>query len=416
MSAVPRQAYGRARALGRPLSAGSGLHLLYRRKSTSPGASRSEQSTSSAGIARPPSSGTSCQTERVRTTGWLRAPSYAAATTGPSSRCSISRSTARGSSSGPVRQDDERVLDVAPERRQAAAQRGAGPVSPAIALHHASLCGVHTKWVSAGDDDHLGQRRAGQGGEDGREELCLLRAAVPGRRARGEHDGRDGHSLETVAFWISTISVGCSVDGIAELADLRHRVEPVLDLADDRVLRRQLRVLRGDDEELAAARAVRLGLRLRHRDGAERVARRRRRLVDGRVAGAAQAARGRVAALDDEAGHDPVEDRVVVEALAHEADERRGRRRRRLDGEVDREAAAVGLHRDRVGLRLVEALLRLRGLARGGLRLLDGACSRSRPSSSRSSCPASSFEPPPPQAASTRTSASGSPRRSAMRR
>ena len=47
-----------------------------------------------------------------------------------------------------------------------------------------------------------------------------------------------------------------------------------------------------------------------------------RRRLDDRVAGAAGAVALRVAALDDEAGHDPVERRAVVEALVGERLER----------------------------------------------------------------------------------------------
>ena len=112
-----------------------------------------------------------------------------------------------------VREDDERVLDLAFECLEPAAERRAWPVRPTIAVHHPCLCGVHTKWVSAGDDDDVQDHRLRQHVEDGGEELRLLRAAVPRSRPRGEHDGSDGHSVETVAFWISTTSVGSSVAG-----------------------------------------------------------------------------------------------------------------------------------------------------------------------------------------------------------
>src|SRR5206468_11519350 len=82
--------------------------------------------------------------------------------------------------------------------------------------------------------------------------------------------------------------------------------------------------------------------------------------IDGRVAGAARAGAGRVAALDHEARHDPVEDRVIEEAGARERDERRGRPRRELLVERDRERAAIRLDGEQVrGLRVERPCRRL---------------------------------------------------------
>ena len=82
-------------------------------------------------------------------------------------------------------------------------------------------------------------------------------------------------------------------------------------------------VRRRDDEELAARGPGRLGCGLRHGDDVLHVA---GACFGGGstvcVAGAARAAGRRVAALDDEAGHDPVEDRVVEEVVIRERDER----------------------------------------------------------------------------------------------
>ena len=92
------------------------------------------------------------------------------------------------------------------------------------------------------------------------------------------------------------------------------------DLPHDGVVRRQVRIVRGHDEELASPGAWLLVLRLRHGDEALRVGRVRLGRIDRRVAGAAVAGGSRVPALDDEAGHDPVESRAVEEAILGEVD------------------------------------------------------------------------------------------------
>ena len=103
---------------------------------------------------------------------------------------------------------------------------------------------------------------------------------------------------------------------------------------------------RGDDEELAARGPGRLGVGLRHRDRAARVGEVAGRLLGDREAGAARAGALRIAALDHEAGDDPVERRAVEGALLGQVLERGGRLRRPLGVERDREAAAVGVDHD----------------------------------------------------------------------
>ena len=88
---------------------------------------------------------------------------------------------------------------------------------------------------------------------------------------------------------------------------------------------------RGDDVELAAGAAGRLGRALRHRHDPLGVGEVRRRLLVDAVAGPADAGAERVAALDHEAGRDAVEGEVVVEALVGEEDEGVDRLRRPLE-------------------------------------------------------------------------------------
>src|SRR5262249_49121977 len=85
-----------------------------------------------------------------------------------------------------------------------------------------------------------------------------------------------------------------------------------------------------------------------------------RRASPASVPGPFGAGAGRVAALDHEAGDDPVEDRADEEAAADEADERRRGLRRVLHVEPERNAAAAGHQRHVVGLRRIERRRRLR--------------------------------------------------------
>src|SRR5262245_38762082 len=153
--------------------------------------------------------------------------------------------------------------------------------------------------------------------------------------------------------------------GDTERVDPLHRVHSRRDGADDRVVGRQAGVVAGDDEELATGRAGCLDLRLGHGHDALRVLRVGGWHVDRRVAGAARARLRRVAALDHEARHDAVEDRVVEVPVVGERDERGRRLRRELLVERDRERAAARVERQRVGLGRVEGL----GGCRCGLRV-----------------------------------------------
>ena len=140
---------------------------------------------------------------------------------------------------------------------------------------------------------------------------------------------------------------------------------PVDDVADDRVVGRQPGVGPGDDEELAAAVPGGSAPRLRHRDGAVRVARVARRRVDGRVAGPAVPGLRRVAALDHEAGDDRGGRPCCRRSRSATSETNDAAAFGDCSGvEPDREAAAVRVHRDVVGLRRVERLRRLRRLAR----------------------------------------------------
>ena len=80
----------------------------------------------------------------------------------------------------------------------------------------------------------------------------------------------------------------------------------------------------------------------RHADGAAQV-RPLIELVADRVAGPAFAVAARIAALDDEVGHDAMEREAVEEPLARERDEVLDRQRRVEHGQLDLDRAAIGL-------------------------------------------------------------------------
>src|SRR5205823_13054119 len=92
-------------------------------------------------------------------------------------------------------------------------------------------------------------------------------------------------------------------------------------LAEDRVLRRQARVRRGDHEELAPRAAWGLGRRLGHGHRPPGVTRASRRGLRDRVARATGSGLGWIAALDHEAGNYAMEDGVAIDALSHHVDE-----------------------------------------------------------------------------------------------
>src|SRR4249920_3723942 len=152
--------------------------------------------------------------------------------------------------------------------------------------------------------------------------------------------------------------------GDAEGVDALDGVHAVRHLADDCVLGWEARVVAGHDEELAARRPRRLDPGLRHRNHAPRVGGVRGRHVDGRVAGAARARLGRIAALDHEPRHDAMEDRVVEVAGARERHERRRRLRREPGVERHGERPATRVEHERVRLRFVERCRRCLARAR----------------------------------------------------
>src|SRR5262249_35970435 len=121
-------------------------------------------------------------------------------------------------------------------------------------------------------------------------------------------------------------------------------VHPLADLADQRVFGRQPGVWSEDDVELAPRAPGRLGRGLRHRHRALRVGEVGRRLLVDVIAGSAGAVAERVAALDHEAGSDPVEVEAVVEALFGEEDERVDGLRGAFGVEGDSEVPAARLH------------------------------------------------------------------------
>src|SRR3954468_14743793 len=141
-------------------------------------------------------------------------------------------------------------------------------------------------------------------------------------------------------FYTSFVARLVRVVGLGAL-DLVDDVHPVDDLPEDRVLAVEpRRRVGGDDEELAAVR-VRAGVRHRERAAHDLVV---VELVLERVARAAAAGPGRVAALDHEVLDHAVEDHAVVEVVAGELLEV-------LDGlggvlveQLDRDVAVVGVH------------------------------------------------------------------------
>ena len=155
----------------------------------------------------------------------------------------------------------------------------------------------------------------------------------------------------------------------ADAVDLRQHVAPGDHRAEERVERREAHAVgAGDDEELAAVR-VRPGVR--HGERAELVAARRGQLVLEAVPGAAGARPLRVAALDDEAGDDPVEEDPLEVVVAREEDEvvHRPRGGDGVEGEDHRPLR--GDHLGGVALRQVDAHRRLPvealGLRRGAV-------------------------------------------------
>ena len=96
----------------------------------------------------------------------------------------------------------------------------------------------------------------------------LRRRAGAQARAAGAR-GRPDYRAVTFTEEMTTGSIGASVAGSVSTTPILSTTSwPLGHLAQQRVLRRELRVLGGDDEELAAGRAVGLGAGLGHRDDA----------------------------------------------------------------------------------------------------------------------------------------------------
>ena len=182
------------------------------------------------------------------------------------------------------------------------------------------------------------------------------------------------HPVLSVAFSMTTGEVGRSWSSTGSLPMLLRDVHAADHAAGDGVVGRQPGVGRGDDEELAARGARRVGLGLGHRDDPRRVGEIGRRRLDHGVARPAHAGAERVAALDDEVAHDPVEGQPVVEAALDEVGERGRRLGRAAGGQADGDRAAVRLQVDVVALARLEPRLGpaevLLALGRGGRDLL----------------------------------------------
>ena len=102
----------------------------------------------------------------------------------------------RRSERRPVREHDDRRLDLGRERGEAAAQRRAGPSLPVEAVDRAF------ERVRTRDDDDLVEPLYVL--EHGGQEQSLLRRAEPRRCTGSEDDGADHQLLLTVTFSITT--------------------------------------------------------------------------------------------------------------------------------------------------------------------------------------------------------------------
>ena len=186
--------------------------------STSPGSPRSSHGTSRGSTSRRPSSGIDAHASRATSSGWPRVPPYEAATTSPPSARQLADDAAdrRSREPRPVREHDDRSLDVVAQRREAAPERGAGAVGPAGAAHESGPTVQHplAQRVGALDDDDLVDRRPLEALEHAWQQQLLLRRAEPGRGAGGQHDRGDAaHDEDAVTDSITTGWSGCSVCG-----------------------------------------------------------------------------------------------------------------------------------------------------------------------------------------------------------
>ena len=171
---------------------------------------------------------------------------------------------------GPVGEDDERGLDVVAQRREPAAQRRAGAALPSgqwtVRASVSTWCAPMTTSTSS-------TALRADAFEHGRAGAALLRRAEASRCTGGEDDSGDSATLLTVILSDDDRLASAARAGSPSVPIWSTTSEAVRHLADDRVVRRQADVVAGDDEELAAGRAGRLGARLRHRDDAVRVLR-----------------------------------------------------------------------------------------------------------------------------------------------
>ena len=181
------------------------------------------------------------------TSGWPRPPvvgrSDHAACPPPLLEDALDR---RRSESRPVGEDDDRRLDLGPERGEPAAQRRAWPSLPVGAGDEPSRRQGTSSCVRALDDDDLVDRRLAQALEHAGKQDPLLGAPEPRRLAGGEDDRGDApiSSPSTVTLRdddrlrrravCRTPSASMRIDGVHAL---RH-------LADDRVVGRAARLPR----------------------------------------------------------------------------------------------------------------------------------------------------------------------------
>ena len=147
---------------------------------------------------------------------------------------------------------------------------------------------------------------------------------------------------------MTTSVLGRSPPPVGNALHLVDDLEPLHDLAEQRVLRRELDTrLPRDDEELAA---VRVGPGVGHRHRTDLVLAGLRQLVGEPVPGAAPTAAVRIATLAHEAVDDAVEDDAVVVVVEGEEHEVVDRCRRLHCVERDHEVAHRRAHRRGVAL------------------------------------------------------------------
>ena len=345
--------------------------------------------------------GSSAQAERASTTGWLRACRRSSPpTTGASPRCASTRSTARGSSVGPVGEHDQRVRR--PRRRARRGRSGATrPGRSSQSGQCTSAAPARTRErVRAFDHDDLVDARLARARRAPRAAArpasarrSASRRPRRARRACAGHADVDGRRLD-----LDHLASAARVDADRRACRSHRRPRALGHLAEHGVVRRELGVRAVTTKNWLPAVPAGSACVFAIATTPVRVARRGGRPVDGRVARPARPGARRVAALDHEAGNDAVEDRLVEEALAREADEGCGRRPASLHGEPDREAAAVRVQRHVVGLRRVE-----RGRRASARCALAGRCGDAGAARARRCPSARAAWRVPPQAASEAT-------------